>query len=282
MTITRRELLAGASAALLLPFAARAQADAPDPDKSEVWQKVRKGVLDGRSVANAGPELLVLEAPVRAEDAAVVPIAIRTRLQQSPDRYIRRIYLVIDKNPSPVGAVFDFTPLAGRADIETRVRIEEYTHVRAVAELNDGSLHQATRFVKASGGCSAPAGKDLQEALARLGKTRFRVEGDVSYGQPALAQLMVSHPNVSGLGKDQVTHLYEPAYYVRKVAVTYGDKPVMTADIDFTISENPNFRFYFLPQGPGELKAEIVDTKDKTFAGAVKVTAGPAAPRAAP
>jgi sulfur-oxidizing protein SoxY len=233
-------------------------------------------------VANASADMLVIEAPVRAEDAAVVPIAIRSRMPQTRDRYVRRIYLVIDRNPSPVGAVFDFSPLAGRADIETRVRIEEYTHVRAIAELNDGSLHQATRFVKASGGCSAPAGKDLQEALARIGKTRFRVEGDVSYGQPALAQLMVSHPNVSGLAKDQVTHLYEPAYYVRKVAVSYAGKPVMTADVDFTISENPNFRFYFVPQGPGELTAEIVDTKDKSFAGAVKVTAGPAGSRPAP
>lgn len=281
MTISRRGWLATIGAALLLPLAAQAQSDAPDPEKSEIWQKVRKSLLDGRPVANAGADLLVLEAPVRAEDAAVVPIAIRTKLPQSADRYIRRVYLVIDRNPSPVGAVFDFTPLAGRADIETRVRIEEYTHVRAIAELNDGTLHQATRFVKASGGCSAPAGKDLQEALARLGKTRFRVEGDVTYGQPTLAQLMVSHPNVSGLAKDQVTHLYEPAYYVRKVVVTYAGKPVLSADVDFTISENPNFRFYFLPQGPGELKAEIVDTRDKTFAGAVAVTAGPGA-RSAP
>ena len=36
-----------------------------------------------------------------------------------------------------------------------------------------------THFVKASGGCSAPPGKDPQAALATLGRIRFRVEGEV-------------------------------------------------------------------------------------------------------
>jgi sulfur-oxidizing protein SoxY len=45
--------------------------------------------------------------------------------------------------------------------------------------------------------------------------------------------------------------------------VTYADKPIMTAEVDFTISENPNFRFYFVPKQAGELKAVIVDTKER-------------------
>jgi sulfur-oxidizing protein SoxY len=39
----------------------------------------------------------------------------------------------------------------------------------------------------------------------------------------------------------------------------------MSADVDFTISENPNFRFYFVPRGDGDLKAEVVDSNDATF-----------------
>jgi len=48
---------------------------------------------------------------------------------------------VIDKNPSPLGAVFTLTPDSGRADIETRIRIEDYTWVRAIAEMQDGKLY---------------------------------------------------------------------------------------------------------------------------------------------
>ena len=98
----------------------------------------------------------------------MVPVAIRTRLAQSPDRYIKRLYLVVDRNPAPLAAVFNMTPESGRADIETRVRVEQYTDIRVVVEMNDDSLHMTSRYVKASGGCSAPAGKDPAAALAGI------------------------------------------------------------------------------------------------------------------
>ena len=63
-----------------------------------------------------------------------MPIAIRTRLLQSPQRYIRRLYLIVDNNPSPIAANIELTPESGRADLETRIRIEQYSYVRAVAE----------------------------------------------------------------------------------------------------------------------------------------------------
>jgi sulfur-oxidizing protein SoxY len=49
------------------------------------------------------------------------------------------------------------------------------------------------------------------------------------------------------------------------VNITYAGKAIMNADVDFSISENPNFRFYFVPQGGGELQAEVVDSKDLRF-----------------
>jgi sulfur-oxidizing protein SoxY len=214
---------------------------------------------------------------VRAEDAAIVPVSIKTRFAQSPARYIDKVYLIIDNNPSPISAVFTFTPLSGRADIETRVRVDEYSHVRAIAETNDGRLHMAVRWVKASGGCSAPPSKDAEAALATLGRMKFRVETDAAQvpgskapgTRPVLAQLMISHPNNSGLAMDQATRLYTPAHFVRQVKVSYAGQPVMSADVDFSISENPNFRFYFLPRGDGELKAEVVDSSDLRFESAL-------------
>lgn len=248
------------------------QAADEDPDNA-VWRSVRQALFGERPVEEAG-DMLQLEAPARAEDAAVVPIAIRTRLPQSADRYVRKLYLVIDRNPSPVGAIFAFTPRSGRADIETRVRIEDYTHVRAVAEMSDGRIYMARRFVKASGGCSAPAGKDQAAALARLGRMKFRVDGAPAAGEPALAQLMISHPNNSGLAMDQLTRLHVPPHFVRRIEVSYAGKPVMSAEVDFTISENPNLRFYFLPAEAGELKAVVVDSNDLRFESAMEVKAG--------
>ena len=76
---------------------------------------------------------------------------------------------------------------------------------------------------------------------------------------------MIIHPNHSGLVMDQMTHLYVPAYFVRTINVSYAGRPVLSAEVDFSISENPNFRFYFVPREEGELKAEVVDTKDLKF-----------------
>ena len=240
-----------------------------NPEASPIWQKVRASLFQSRPIATATDGVLALETPARADDAAVVPIAIRTRAPQTGGRRIDKVYLIIDNNPSPISAIFQFTPLSGRADIETRVRIDEYTHVRAIAETSDGQLFMTTRFLKAAGGCSAPPGKDAQAALATLGRMKFRVEGDANIdpkgNQPVLAQLMISHPNNSGLAMDQVSRLFTPPHFVRQVRVTYGGELVMSADVDFSISENPNFRFYFLPKGGGELKAEVIDSNDLKF-----------------
>jgi sulfur-oxidizing protein SoxY len=257
LTITA--LLAAAAPAALAVTAEDAEANVV------MWNKVRVSLFADRQISEQADQVIELEAPPRAEDASTVPISIHTKLPQGTDRYVQKIYLIIDNNPSPVGAVFSFTPDSGRADLETRVRIEEYTHIRAIAELSDGTLYMAKRFVRGSYGCSAPGGKDAADAQARLGKMKLRITDPIALDHPVQAQLMISHPNNSGLVMDQMSRLYEPSNFVRRIEVTYAGKPVMTADVDFTISQNPNFRFYFIPRGEGELKAEVVDSRDVKF-----------------
>ncbi len=281
MTFLRaRHLIAVFSATLLvaMPMTVSAATDEPNPDDSAIWQRVRLSLFQARPIDNDASDVLRLDAPVRAEDAATVPITIHAQVAQSSARHIDKLYLIIDRNPSPVAAVFHFAQASGRADIETRVRIEQYTHMRAIAEMNDGSLHMVTRWVKASGGCSAPAGKDAVAAMANVGRMKMRVENPVAIGVPVQAQLMISHPNSSGLAMDQVTHLYQPPYFVRRITVTYAGRPVLDADVDFSISENPNFRFFFVPDGQGELKAEVVDSRDLTFTDRIAIR--PASPDA--
>ena len=237
-----------------------------DPSASATWKKVRASLFQDRLIAPAPPGLLSLEAPTRAIDAALVPIAIRARFPQTPERFVSKLYLIIDANPSPISAIFGLTPESGRVEIETRVRVDDYSHVRAIAEMNDGQLYATTRFVKASGGCSAPAGGDAQAALASLGKMRLRVvDGDLKGRDPVRAELLINHPNHSGLAMDQFTRQFTPAHYVRSVDVTYAGKPVFSADVDFSISENPNFRFYFQPKGHGEVRVSAVDSRNLRF-----------------
>jgi sulfur-oxidizing protein SoxY len=97
------------------------------------------------------------------------------------------------------------------------------------------------------------------------------VEGTPVPGRPILAQLMISHPNDSGLAMDPIARTYAAPHFVRTVEVTYAGKPVMRADVDFSISENPNFRFYFTPGSGGQLEARIVDNQEQAFSTAVSL-----------
>ena len=246
----------------------------PSPQTAK-WAELKEFLFAQKKVYENSDSVISISAPFRAEDASVVPISITSNIEQTSERFIKKLFLLIDNNPTPIAAVFTLSSFAGRADIETRVRLEEYTHVRAVAELNDGSLHMVTKYVRASGGCSAPAGKDQEAALARMGKMRFRVESKAKLGEPTLAQVMVSHPNFSGMQMNQVTRLYVPPLFVRKIEIKQGKKTLLTADLDFAISENPNIRFYFVPSVKGEvLNATVFDSTDAIFEKELTVSSG--------
>ena len=205
-------------------------------------------------------QTVTLTAPYRAEDPALVPLQITSQFPQTPEKYIKNITVVIDNNPVPFSASFDFTPASGKADVATRMRFNAYTHVRAITETNDGKLHMAKAFVKASGGCSAPIGTDIEAAKARMGKMKFKLEGDkATLGQANPVQLLVSHPNITGMQMDQISRMVQPAHYVTEVNVSFDGKPVLGAKTDIAISADPNFRFYFVPDKAGELKADIKD-----------------------
>jgi len=218
-------------------------------------------------------DVIELTAPYRAEDPALVPLSVTSKIPQTPDKFIKTITLIIDNNPVPFAAAFHFTPDSGKADIGMRLRVNAYTHVRAIAETSDGKLTMAKAFVKASGGCSAPIGTDLEAAMARMGKMKFKLEGEkVTVQQPNLVQLLISHPNITGMQMDQITRMIRPAHYVDEVKVNFDGKPVMTAQTDIAVSADPNFRFYFVPDKAGELKAEIRDNLGKQFSYTQSVT----------
>jgi sulfur-oxidizing protein SoxY len=224
---------------------------------------LRTTIFGDREIAESD-DVVVLDAPARADNAAIVPIAIRAQFPQGAERNIRTVWLVVDKNPGPLAGTFHFTPQNGRADLDLRIRINEYTPVRAIAETDDGRLTMSRRYVKASGGCSAPASGDLDAALARIGRMKIRTSG-FAPGEPTFVHLLVSHPNLNGLQMDQLTGLYTPAKFVKEVRVSFEGDEIFAAETSFAISENPSFEFRFVPEHEGELQAEVVDTDDRHF-----------------
>ena len=223
------------------------------------WNNVlKKQYFSGKSIQESN-DIIEIDAPYRAEDPALVPVKIISKIKQTKDKYIKKITVFVDKNPFPFVGEFELTPETGKADLAMRVRVNSYSYIRAIAEMNNGEFFMTKKFVKASGGCSAPIGADLDAAMKRLGKMKFRMDKGLKTGEPALTQLLISHPNITGMQMDQVTRFVKKSHFVDQLKVTFDGKPVLNAKIDIAISADPNFRFYFVPNKSGVLKAEFSD-----------------------
>ncbi|VIO77778.1 hypothetical protein CI41S_60340 [Bradyrhizobium ivorense] len=240
---------------------------APAAEAYDPWPGLVQDIFNNRPM-NDGNDVIGIEMPTRAEDAAIVPVTLRTKLSPGDSRRITAITLVIDENPAPMAAKFTLGPDANVTEISTRVRVNNYTNVHAVAELSDGKLYMAKTYVKASGGCSAPAGKNVEEANSRLGQMRYRQFAKPEQGPATTtreAQIMIGHPNNSGLQMDQVTQLYIPAFFINQLQLWQGDSPVLAMEGGISISEDPNIRFTYVSNGAKQIRAEAKDTDGHVF-----------------
>jgi sulfur-oxidizing protein SoxY len=243
-------------------IAVAASQEAYDP-----WPGLVQDIFNNRQM-NDGSDVIGIEMPYRAEDAAIVPVTLRTRLSPTDERRVVSITLVIDQNPAPMAAKFELRPEAKVSEISTRVRVNNYSDVHAVAELSDGKLYVVKTYVKASGGCSAPAAKNPDEAKNRIGQMRYRQFARPEQGPSSgvrEAQIMIGHPNNSGLQMDQVTHLYIPAFFINELHLWQDDSPVLSMEGGISISEDPNIRFTYVSNGAKHFRAEAKDTQGHVF-----------------
>ena len=250
-------------------------APADDPSRIARWNALREAVFGQRTIEE-GTAVVQLEAPPRALDAALVPLGLRL----VGGRRIKGVYLVIDNNPSPLAGRFVFGPAADPSSLKMRVRINEYTLIHAVAETRDGKLFGTQKFVKAAGGCSAPAGTDETDALKEMGRMKLRLLGEFAPGKPMQALLQIRHPNFNGMQMNPVTRMYTPARFLRTLDVSFGGAQVLHVESDISMSEDPALTFGFVPHSKGLLEVKAVDSTDAHFAQSFEVPA-PAAPSAA-
>jgi sulfur-oxidizing protein SoxY len=256
------------TAAFTVPAPA-ADSSQADGEREARWQLIAQHIFGEREIQPTD-SLITLDVPKRAQDAALVPVT----LTISEKDTIKSVYLVIDDNPSPLAAHVTFGPAADPGSLQLRVRIDTYTNVHAVAETTDGQLFATTAFVKASGGCSAPIGRNDEQAMAGMGEMRVKFADGVASGEPAAATLMIRHPNFSGMQMNQLTRLYTPARYIDKVTVSYGDAKIFDLEGDISLSSDPVIGFSFVPHGDGPIRVVASDTKNGRWEQTFEAPAG--------
>jgi sulfur-oxidizing protein SoxY len=226
--------------------------------RQQRWTDLEKAIFNTRTVTH-DEKAIQIDAPGRPDDASLVPVTITVADPQNT----KAIYLVIDDNPSPVAAHFTFGAEAYPKQIKMRVRVNAYTDLHAIAETKDGKLLETAVFVKASGGCSAPAGMTDEEAMRGMGEMKVKLDaGEMTANQPAEATLLIRHPNFNGMQMNQVTRFYTPARYIEKIGVAFDGKNVFDLESDISLSANPVIHFAFLPDAAkGQMTVQVEDSK---------------------
>jgi sulfur-oxidizing protein SoxY len=125
---------------LLLSAGVAFGASAGENEMREAIHKVTRG-------APIQPGKVTLELPPLSENGHVVPMRVAVTSPMTEAEHVRAIHVFTEKNPQPHVASFRLGPRAGRAVVNTRVRLADTQSVIAIAELSDGSFWTASAHV---------------------------------------------------------------------------------------------------------------------------------------
>src|SRR5690606_12252886 len=153
----RRPLLEGAALSLglaALPAPLRAEQSTQAPLKAAGAEEVQAIIDAFRQAAQPLQGGRRLEMPILGDNPAAVPVKAKVELPMTPDAYCEEMILLAEGNPRPLACRFQFTPLAGTAEVAVRLRLIESQTIRALARMNDGRILMAHRHITVTaGGC---------------------------------------------------------------------------------------------------------------------------------
>ena len=233
---------------------ASAQTQSPS---SGAWQYLRGQFYGDREMGEVDENRMSIQAPSNTPDPSATPITIH--FGNAVAGKVKQLRLIIDNNPSPLAATMNLQPGVPVDQLDMRVRIDRFTSVRAIAEMDDGSLEMRSTWVNASGGCSAPPGA---ASGGTLGEIRLRTANDEK-----TLQMSIRHPNNSGFQIDPVSGDAIPPHYISHITLSAGGKPVLEADTGISLSENPTLRIASEKPLNAPLRLDATDSKDTHFSG---------------
>jgi sulfur-oxidizing protein SoxY len=146
VVLSRREMLVlGAGAVTLLAEVAPAWAT-PDEARAEIAKFTGGKALEQGNIT--------IELPEIAENGNAVPLGIVVESPMTADNRITDILVVADGNPRPGVAAFHLSPMSGRAEASTRIRLAATENIIVVAKTSDGRFLTAQKQIKVTiGGC---------------------------------------------------------------------------------------------------------------------------------
>ncbi len=142
--ITRRHALTLGAGIVVTLVAAKDATAKPAEAAAEIAK------FTGGKTAEEGK--IAIDLPEIAENGNTVPLSIAVESPMRADDYVTDILVVSDGNPFPGFAKFQLTPMSGRAEAATRIRLAATENVIVVAKTSAGKFYTARRLVKVTVG----------------------------------------------------------------------------------------------------------------------------------
>ena len=144
--LDRRALLRAGGGLVVVSLLAPAEASSP----AEIEAAIR--ALIGDAVAHDGG--IAVQAPLIAENGAVVPLTIAVDSPMTDGNFVRAIHIFATRNPTPGVASYRLTPASGKALVSVRIRLAERQSILVLAEHSDGRVSRARAEIAVTvGGC---------------------------------------------------------------------------------------------------------------------------------
>lgn len=209
------------------------------------WPLIKEAFFSQRPINNT--DSIQVTAPLGAENAGQVPMTLKIKNQ--PQDAIKKLYILIDANPIPLAATYQFPEYFNQLELSTRVRLESDSMIRVIAETVKGQLLMAYTPVNAGGGCAGAMAEDEAMVRKSAGKIKFQLNPPYKLHETASATLQIKHPMYTGLQTDAVTKKIKPAFYAKDVDVEFDKTKVMHIEFGVGTAENPHVNFNFdLPE----------------------------------
>jgi sulfur-oxidizing protein SoxY len=95
-----------------------------------------------------------IEMPEIAENGNTVPLSVAVESPMTQADHVTDVMVLAEGNPNPGVATFHFTPLSGKAEASTRIRLATTQNIVVVAKTSAGKFYSANKLVKVTiGGC---------------------------------------------------------------------------------------------------------------------------------
>ena len=213
-----------------------------DPLGTMQWPDLRRQYLGDAPMRFT--DAVIVHTPAFADDAMNVPLQIDARALSNVGGGVKRIFVVVDRNP--IREVLDFEPMRSLPMLSFRIRLEQGSPVRAMVQTQDGQWHVGGVWAQAAGGgCTVPGASRADGSWKNtLNQVQARMFNNVVEGSRRL-RVRVMHPMDTGL----VAGI--PSFHIERLELLDASGELWwRLALHEPVSENPLITFDMPSEGP--------------------------------